>query len=86
VKLFIVKKFGKDQQQLACTLAFTVWHLTQTSSVSLQLSLQRGYKEPNPAVIMKRTTHQTIAVDPTVFLGMFPVSLWQVGQGEPIDG
>ena len=64
-------------------LDFTVWHLTQIISVSLQLSMKNGMQQAHPPLKKSRTRHHTIVTHPTVFLGMFPVSFAQVGQGEP---
>jgi hypothetical protein len=70
-----------DQQQLAAILLLTVWHLTQMSSVSLQESVQRGMQQ---RLQLDSTMHQIMATIPTFFLGRFPVSFPQVGQGLPL--
>ena len=82
-ELLKIKLSSITQKQLASTFDLTVWHLTHTNSVSLQLFVQRGIKEQNPPPRMKQATHQIIATIPTFFLGMFPVSLAHEGQGDP---
>ena len=69
--------------QLAAIFDLTIWHLTHTNSVSLQLSMQKGMQQASPPVRTNKTRHQTMVMQPIVFLGMFPVSFPQVGQGEP---
>ena len=70
-----------NQQQLAATFDFTVWHFTQTSSVSLQESVQRGMQHSAQEV---RTRHQTIATPPNFLRGRLAVSFPQPPQGEPV--
>ena len=75
----------KDQQQLAEILDLTCWHLMQTNSVSLQLSLQRGIRQrPYVPTVKKRQMHHAIATPPIFFLGMLSVECWQVAQGDPL--
>ena len=69
--------------QLAAIFDLTVWHLTHTNSVSLQLSMQKGMQEASAPVRTNKTRHQTMVTLPTTFLGMFPVFFPQAGQGEP---
>lgn len=70
-----------NQQQLAGTFDLTDWHFTQTSSVSLQESLQRGMQHNAHELRIK---HHTIATTPTFFRGRFPVLLEQAAHREPL--
>ena len=85
-----VRKYSENevnesfQQQLASILDLTIWHLTQTISVSLQESVQRGIREQSPPPRKNRVTHQMMATQPTFFRGIFPVSLVQEAQGDPL--
>ena len=72
------------QQQLAGMVDLRVWHLMQTSSVSLHPSLKRGYRQrPHAPTVKRRQMHQAMATQPTFFLGRLSVSFPQVLQGDP---
>jgi hypothetical protein len=62
-----------------------VWHTTQSNSVSLQLSTQKGIQQHIP-VNIKRPKHQIQVTAPGNFFGKFWVSLLQQGQTRPIPG
>lgn len=68
-----------SQQQLASILAFTHWQVAQTTSVSWQLSTQKGIQQHTP-VKTKRTKHQIQVTPPGTCRVILAVSLRQMGQ------
>jgi hypothetical protein len=67
------------QQQLASILDFTHWQFTHTTSVSWQLSTQKGMKQQHP-VKMNSTKHQIQVTPPVTLRVMLLVSLRHIGQ------
>lgn len=70
------------QQQLAGRVFLTLWHLTQTSSTSLQPSMQQG-SQKRKAVVKSRQNPQAQATAPTFLRGMCDVLTPQIGHNVP---
>ena len=66
-----------NQQQLAGIVVLTSWHPWQTTSVSLQLSQQKGTQKRTPVVTNKQQ-HQAKVTPPIFVLMILSVSFLHI--------